>query len=346
MTMDPSHRYYRDTDVLVTGGAGCIGSNLIQSLATADATSVTVVDDLSSSFEWNLPEGPTIKFVKGDILDDKTLDRAFSSKPEVVFHLAAHFANQNSVDHPEQDLMVNGLGTLKLLRRCKSAGVGKFVFASSGCSVYGSQAPLPLTEDYVSIHLDTPYQITKLLGELYCNFYVDYYELPVAICRYFNVYGPGEVPGMYRNVIPNFFFSAIHREPLHITGTGRETRDFTYVGDIVRGTLLVGANERAVGQAFNLASGTETAVERLARMINSMTDNPSGVTYGNLRSWDKITRRRAAIEKAHRELGYEPLVSMKDGLAYTHSWFKSKWNLIQQAWNDRAVAATSQGQHK
>src|SRR5271157_2224802 len=119
------------------------------------------------------------------------MKRAFSYKPNYVFHLAAHFANQNSVDHPEEDLMVNGLGTLRALEHSRLTDVERFVFASSGCSVYGSSAPLPLREDFISIHLDTPYQLNKLVGELYCNYFFDYYKLPVSVARYFNVYGPG-----------------------------------------------------------------------------------------------------------------------------------------------------------
>ena len=204
MKLEDILQYYAGKRILVTGGAGCIGSNLVQALIKANVEKVIVLDDFSSSPRWNLPNHPEIFIVNGSILIEENLKRAFSERPHYVFHLAAHFANQNSVDHPETDLMVNGLGTLKVLQYSHLAGVEKFVFASSGCSVYGSQAPLPLREDFVSLHLDTPYQIHKLLGELYCNYFHNYYGLPIAIARYFNVYGPGEVPGKYRNVIPNF----------------------------------------------------------------------------------------------------------------------------------------------
>jgi UDP-glucose 4-epimerase len=220
--------HYTGKRILITGGAGCIGSNLIKALLKAEPEKIVVIDDLSASYEWNIPKDPKVTFIKGSILDEERMKRAFSYKPHYVFHLAAHFANQNSVDHPETDLLVNALGTLKTLEYANLVNVERFVFASSGCSVYGSQAPLPLKEDFVSLHLDTPYQINKLVGELYCNYFYDYYKLPVAIARYFNVYGPGEVPGRYRNVIPNFFWWAMHGQPLPITGTGEETRDFTF----------------------------------------------------------------------------------------------------------------------
>jgi nucleoside-diphosphate-sugar epimerase len=321
---------YEGKRVLVTGGCGCIGSNLVRKLLRAEPDLIVVLDDLSASFEWNLPKDSKIQFIHGSVLDEEKLKRAFSFRPDYVFHLAAHFANQNSVDHPETDLMVNGLGTLKTLQYAHLTGVERFVFASSGCSVYGSQAPLPLKEDFVSLHLDTPYQIHKLLGELYCNYFHNYYGLPVAIARYFNVYGPGEVPGKYRNVIPNFIWWAIHRQPLPITGTGEETRDFTFVEDIVDGTLKMGVVEEAVGEAVNLASETETRIIDLANWINELTGNDAGVVFKPRRDWDKVVRRRASIEKARKILGYEPKTDIKVGLEITYKWIVENKEKIEQ----------------
>ena len=320
---------YKGKNVLITGGAGCVGSNLAKALVEARAAAVVILDDLSAAAKWNIPAAPSVVFIQGSILDEEALKRAFAFRPQFVFHLAAHFANQNSVDNPETDQLVNGLGTLKVLEYASLAGVAKFVFASSGCSVYGSQAPLPLKEDFVSLHLDTPYQITKLLGELYCNFFYNHYKLPVAIARYFNVYGPGEIPGAYRNVIPNFIWWAMHRRPLPITGTGEETRDFTFVDDIVAGTLLLGAVPEAVGGAFNLASETETKVKDIAAMVNEITGNDKGVAMVPRRDWDKITRRRASIEKARKVLGYEPRTAMKDGIKKVYDWILENRDRIE-----------------
>jgi len=320
---------YKGKNILITGGAGCIGSNLTKALIKAEAAKIIVLDDLSATERWNIPVDPSVVFIHGGILDDEVLKRAFSGKLDFVFHLAAHFANQNSIDNPETDLQVNGLGILKVLEYSHLARVGKFVFASSGCSVYGSQAPLPLKEDFVSLHLDTPYQITKLLGELYCNFFYNYYGLPVAIARYFNVYGPGEIPGAYRNVIPNFIYWALHKMPLPITGTGEETRDFTFVDDIIDGTLRLGVVPEAVGNAFNLASDTETKVIDIANMVNEITGNPSGVKFIPRRDWDKITRRRASVDKAKKVLGYEPKMVMKDGIKKVYDWIKENRDEIE-----------------
>jgi len=321
--------YYEGKRVLVTGGAGCIGSNLVRALLRVDVEKIIVLDNLSASFMWNLPDDPKVVFVKGSVLDEEHLKRAFSFRPHYVFHLAANFANQNSVDHPETDLLVNGLGTLKILEYTNLLGVERFVFASSGCSVYGSQAPLPLKEDFVSLHLDTPYQIHKLLGELYCNYFHNYYGLPVAIARYFNVYGPGEVPGKYRNVIPNFIWWALHKQPLPITGTGEETRDFTFVEDIVDGTLRMGAVKEAIGEAINLASETETRIIDLAKWVNEVTGNEAGIVFKPRRDWDKAIRRRASIEKARKILGYKPKTDIKSGLRKTYEWFRENMENIK-----------------
>lgn len=320
--------YFRGKRVLVTGGAGCIGSNLVRALSKLDVDRIIVVDNFSSSPRWNMPVHPNVRVIEGDILDEETLRRAYLTKPDVVFHLAAHFANQNSIDHPETDLMVNGLGLLKVLQFSRLCGVEKFVFASSGCSVYGSEAPLPLTEDFVSTHLDTPYQITKFLGELYCNYFHDFYGLPVVIARYFNVYGPGELPGRYRNVIPNFIFWAQRQEPLPITGTGEETRDFTYVEDIVNGTLQSAVVDDAVGDAINLASGTETTVSEIAEIANRLTGNPAGTRFLPRRDWDKIQRRRASIDKARKLLGYSPTIPIREGIEQTVAWIKANWERV------------------
>ncbi len=319
---------YAGRTVLVTGGAGCIGSNLVAALAAAGATRVQVLDDLSSASRWNIPDHPAVRFIYGSVLDPEVLRAAFSERPDCVFHLAALFANQNSVDHPERDLQVNGLGTLRVLEFAQLAGVRRFVYASSGCSVYGSKAPLPLTEDFVSLDLDTPYQITKLLGELYCNYFSNYYKMPIVRTRFFNVYGPGEIPGRYRNVIPNFLYWATRKQALPITGTGEETRDFTYVGDVVQGLLAAGISEAAVGEAVNLASGREVSVATLATLVNGITDNSAGVTYVGRRSWDHITRRRASVEKAQRLLGYQPRTDFETGVRRTWEWFTTHWDRI------------------
>jgi UDP-glucose 4-epimerase len=318
--MEDYLKYYTGKKILVTGGAGAIGSNLSQKLAELGAM-VIVIDDLSAAARWNVPSVPGILFTEGDILDEVKLKRVFFERPELVFHLAAFFANQNSVDHPERDLAVNGMGTLRLLEYSMLASVTRFVYASSGCSIYGSHAPLPLREGFMSLHLSSPYQITKMVGELYCNFFHSHYGLSVAKARFFNSYGPGEVPGQYRNVIPNFIYWALKGQPLPITGTGEETRDFTYVGDIVDGLLRAGYMEKAAGEEFNLASGVETSILNLANLVNQAVGNTADVQFVARRQWDTHSRRCASIDKARLLLGYNPSTPFQDGLESTVRWF-------------------------
>lgn len=321
---------YAEHCVLVTGGAGAIGSNLCQALLDHGVKKVIILDDLSSAPRWNVSVDPRVVFVVGSVLDEAALKRVYAEHPTIVYHLAALFANQNSIDHPEQDLLVNGLGTLKVLQYANLTGVERVVYASSGCSVYG-KSPVPLREEFLSLDLDTPYQITKMLGELYCSFFRNFYRLETVQTRFFNSYGPGEIPGRYRNVIPNFVYWALRGEPLPITGTGHETRDWTYVGDIVDGLLRAGAMKEAVGEAFNLAAGRETRVADVARWINEETGNTAGIRHIERRRWDTKDRVLASTDKAKAMLGYKPRTEFLEGLRQTVDWFRQHWKEIQES---------------
>jgi len=167
-----------------------------------------------------------------------------------------------------------------------------------------------------------------MLGELYGNFFHHHYDLPVVKARFFNSYGPGEIPGQYRNVIPNFIYWAMQGQPLPITGTGEETRDFTYVDDIVDGLLRAGYFESAIGQEFNLASGAETRIGDLAQMINAQVGNQAGITFTERRKWDTKPRLLASVERAKSLIGYQPHTPFETGLQHTIAWFKNNWDLI------------------
>lgn len=322
---------YEDEIVLVTGGAGCVGSNLSRKLAELNAEKIIIIDNMSSAYKWNIPKYDNIEFIEGDILDDETLKRAFKEKPNYVFHLAAHFANQNSVDNPEKDLMVNGIGILKVLQYSQLTGIKRFVYSSSGCGVYGLDSKMPFKEHDISIKLYTPYQVTKLLGELYTNYFYNLYGLPIVNARFFNVFGPGEVPGKYRNVIPNFFYWAITGNPLPITGEGSETRDWTYVEDIVDGLLAMGIKDEAVGEAINLGSGNDYKVLDMANTVNELTGNGNGIKFVSRRNWDAKTKLLSSIEKAEDLLDYNPKVTFEDGLKMTHRWFVENWSNIEES---------------
>jgi len=322
---------YEGKVVLVTGGAGAVGSNLCKKLSECNVKKVIILDNLSSAYIWNIPRADNIRFIEGDILDDETLKRIFKEKPEYVFHLAAHFANQNSVDNPETDLMINGLGTLKVLQYAHISGVKRFVYSSSGCGVYGLDSKMPFEEHDISISLHTPYQITKLVGELYTNYFHNLYDVPIANARFFNVFGPGEVPGKYRNVIPNFFYWSMNKQSLPITGTGNETRDWTYVDDIINGLLAMGINEEAVGEAINLGSGKEQRVIDMANIVNNLTGNESEINYVGRRDWDVKKRLLSSIEKAKKLLNYNPQTKFEDGLKKTNEWFIENWDSIKNS---------------
>jgi len=327
--MEDYQQHYKGKRILITGGAGAIGSNLARTIAALEAQMVIILDNMSAAYTWNIPSLPNVLFVKGSVTDEVDLKRVFALKPDVVFHLAAFFANQNSVDFPQHDLITNGLGTLLVYQYAQMCQTGRVVYASSGCSIYGCAAPMPLKEDFMSMHLTTPYQITKMLGELYGNFFYHHFKLPIVKTRFFNSYGPGEVPGQYRNVIPNFIYFALLGIPLPFTGNEQATRDFTYVLDIVDALLRAGYYEKAVGKEMNIASGKEVRILEMAEMINTLTGNKAGIVRAPRRVWDTKDRLLASIDQARELLGYEPRMSFEEGLTKTIAWFQENWDNIQ-----------------
>lgn len=326
--------YYRGRSILVTGGAGAIGSNLIIALSilVGQSGKIVVLDNLSaikSRDPWNVTPLSNIMFVLGDVRSDIDLKRVFREDPSMVFHLAAFFANQNSIDFPETSAEVDVLGQIRLLEYSRISKVDKFVYASSGCAIYGSYPELPLKEEFISMHLTTPYQINKMTGEMYCNFYNHHYELPIINCRFFNSYGPGEVPGQYRNVIPNFIYWAMQGRALPITGTGEETRDFTYVLDLVQGLIKAGYYTEAVGENFNLGAGKEIRIIDLVKMVNDASGNKTQIDFKERRKWDTKPRLLASIDKAQRLADYRPLVEFDEGLKQNIEWFRENWEQIK-----------------
>ena len=305
-------------DVVVTGGAGAIGSRLVARLLDDGAHSVSVVDNLSSGYRWLLPDDSRVRLYCGDVCDLAGL--GLPARQPTVFHLAAFFANQNSVDHPQDDLHTNGRGTLTALLWAAEHRSQRFVYASAGCSIAGHDVEGPIREDMpVSVHFQTPYQITKALGEFYCNYFND--RVSTVRCRFFNSFGPGELPGRYRNVIPNFIWQAMHDEPLRITGTGAETRDFIYVDDLVDGLVRAATIPLAHGQAFNLGTGTETRVIDLATAVIKACRSRSRIDFAPRRAWDRGAHRQADISKASRMLNHRPAVSVVEGIERTVAWF-------------------------
>jgi len=302
--------------ILITGGAGAIGSFLANTLLER-GNRVIVLDDLSSSGTDLLLPG--VEFHLGSVVDNSDLEKVFANKIDLVFHLAALFANQNSVEHPDKDIVANGLGTINVLKWATDQKVRKLLYTSSSC-VYGNQPNM--TEDGLSNpSCETPYAITKYIGEQYCRFWSEHHRLNTVMVRLFNSYGPGDYPGKFRSVVPNFMQLAMSGQPLIITGTGDESRDFNYVADTVQGLDKAMYCDTENAEIFNIASGHGTSILDLANMMTEICQSSTPHNFKPRRQWDQVSRRVGVIDKAVKKLNYEPTTSLFDGLVSTRQWF-------------------------
>jgi UDP-glucose 4-epimerase len=311
---------YKGRQIVVTGGMGAIGRHLVSALIQAGAR-VTVIDNMStpSLVPCELLTHKRLRLVRRSILDEEGLNAAVTPGTELVFHLAALFANRKSVEQPDKDLLVNGLGTLRLLLRAHACGVARFVYVSSA-SVYKDNLPL-ITETSPVGDFGTPYQITKHVGELYAG-YMSSIGLPTVVIRLFSSYGPGELPGPYRNVVANFVYRALHGEELCISGTGMETRPYTYVGDHVTVMMRCGVFDGAEGEVFNSANERTYSVEQLAELVLHATGSNAPVVKNLPRAWDTRLYVRASGEKLRQRLNFVPQVPLEEGVARTVAWHR------------------------
>lgn len=302
--------------VVVTGGAGFIGSNLAEELS--NRYEVTVLDDLATGRESNL-SGLDVEFVRGSILDTELLARTFRDAG-FVFHEAALPSVQRSVEDPAQSNLVNVNGTLNVLLAARDAGVKKVLFASSS-SVYGDTPVLPKVESMTPNPM-SPYAITKLTDEYYCRVFTSLYGLPTVALRYFNVFGPRQDPkSQYAAVIPNFIGRIIAGEPPVIHGDGRQTRDFTFVRDVVRANILA-AESDAVG-VFNVACQKRIDLLELAGTIMDLVGTRVDPVHEPARPGD-VRDSLADITLARDAFGYAPAYTLTDGLKETIQWFARK----------------------
>lgn len=310
------------SSIVVTGGLGAIGSTLNRALLSQGVGSITILDDCSSSVEdlsRDILDDKRVTFIRRSIVDDAALDEAFLSKPTIVFHLAANFANQNSVDRPIVDCEVNSLGTAKVLEWSRRTGVQKLVFASSSC-VYGSRGSFAV--DSIDFHPETPYAVNKLHGEYQVQFYHRFHRMNTTILRFFNSFGPGELPGQYRNVIPNFFALAMQGKPLPITGDKTTSRDFNYIENTVAATIASVTSAVSGGKIYNVGSGQEITIYELAEAINRIAGNRAGIEMRPARNWDSINHRCADISLTVAELGYAPVIDFQNQLQATYAWLR------------------------
>jgi len=331
------------TRLLIIGGAGFVGSNLVRVALEEGADRVLVVDNLLSAERENVPGDARVEFVEGSIADDGVLDE-LDDEFDVVFHLATFHGNQSSIADPLRDHDNNLITTLKLYERIAAfERVRKVVYAASGCTlapheVYDSAEPTTEEGD-APFDLDSPYQISKVVGEFYSVYYHRQHGLPTVRARFQNVYGPGEILGagewrgtpatVWRNVTPTFIYRALKGMPLVLDDRGAATRDFIYVDDIVRG-LLACADRGAPGDVYNLASGVETSIRGLAELIIELSASDSELQVGKRRSWDHSIMRVGSTEKARRELGLEAEVPLEEGLGRTIDWTRTNLPLIEQ----------------
>ena len=316
---------------LIIGGAGFVGSNLVRRLLADGAAQITVVDNLLSAERDNLPESDQVEFIQGSITDDRVLAR-LDDRFDYVFHLATYHGNQSSMHDPLADHENNTLTTLKLLERIKGFGrIRKVVYSSAGCTVAEKtfdDAEATTEDAPVSLYLDSPYQISKIIGELYGNYYFQRHGVPFVKARFQNVYGPGEVLGagrwrgtpatVWRNVAPTFIYRALTGLPLLVENE-EATRDFIYVDDIVDG-LVRCAMQGTPGDVYNLASGRETTILELAQTIVRLAGSDSKVQLGEKRKWDHSGKRYGSTEKAQRELAFGASTQLEDGLRHTIDW--------------------------
>ena len=305
--------------VIVTGGAGFIGSHLIEELVRRDYQ-VIIIDDLSTGRKENIEEligeplTGEVQFAQGSITDLPLLQKLFQGV-DCIFHLAAIPSVPRSLENPLACHEVNITGTLNVLLAAKDSRVKKVIYASSS-SVYGDTPTLPKTEGMLPTP-QSPYAVTKLCGEYYCRVFEQVYDLPTVCLRYFNVYGPKQDPGSeYAAVIPKFMRRALDGNPPVIFGDGKQTRDFTYVRDTVKATIL--AAETEARGVYNVGSGNRTTINELAKLILSLIGSHLEPIHQEPRPGD-VRHSLADISKI-KALDYNPDYSLREGLEETISY--------------------------
>ena len=326
--------------VLVVGGAGFIGSNLVHQILAAGPREIIVVDNLLSSDVSNIPADKRVRFVFGSITDDQIL-ASLPGDIDFAFHLACYHGNQSSIANPLADHDNNTLTTLKLFERLKDIKtLKKVVYAAAACAVAEKtyDVPTATTEDQpVTLYHDSPYSISKIIGELYGNYYFQRHQLPFVKARFSNAYGPREILGagqwrgtahtVWRNVTPTFIWRALHGEALPLDNGGNASRDFIFVEDMARG-LMACALKGDAGGVYNLATGKETTILDLATLINEFTGNTKPLDLRPARDWDRSGKRFASTEKSEKQLGFTAQVDIREGVRRTVEWTKANAEMI------------------
>ena len=300
--------------VLITGGAGFIGSNVARLVRDQTGGAIVILDNLSSGCAENLA-GLDARFIQGDVRDESVVQRAMHGC-DTVFHLAASVGNKRSIEHPIQDSEINVLGTLRVLEAARHAGVTKLVYSSSA-GIFGELKTLPIREDHV-VEPDTPYGASKLCAEKLCLAYAKLYPIECVCLRYFNVYGVNQRYDAYGNVIPIFAHHVLHGEAITIFGDGEQTRDFVNVWDVAAANLGA-ARATGVSGAFNIASGTRITINQLAELVAAASGHTTTIEHAAPRKGD-VRHSLADISAARAAFGYESRVALEDGLREYMTW--------------------------
>jgi nucleoside-diphosphate-sugar epimerase len=305
---------------LVTGGAGFIGSHIAEELIKREGR-VRVIDNLSTGKRENLASFiDEIEFIEGDLRDQETTARAVDGV-DFIMHQAAIPSVPRSIQDPKGSTENNLNGTLYLLLAARDAGVKRVAYASSS-SVYGDSPTLPKSEDFTPAPL-SPYAASKLAGEYYCQVFFQVYGLETVSLRYFNVFGPRQDPlSLYAAVIPLFISSALAKKPLVVYGDGEQTRDFSFIANVVQANLLACEAEGIAGETLNVGGGAQTSLNQLVKELQAIVDTDLKIEYAEPRPGD-VKHSLASIEKATRLIGYESAIPFGEGLRRTVEWFAS-----------------------
>jgi len=304
--------------VLITGGAGFVGSNLTERVAKCNGKAI-VLDDLFTGSLDNISKDTKYEFVEGSVADKELVQKLVKNVDYV-----AHMAARNiiiSTKNPRNDYEVNIGGTLNILLAAKEFNTKRVVYTSSA-SVYGNPRILPITEDERTLTF-SPYSVSKLAGENYCQAFYETYGTPVTAVRYSNIYGPKQDPkNPYCGVVSKFMEMLDNDEQAHLHGDGQQTRDFTYVDDAVDGTLLALLSPKAEGQVYNIGTGVETKIVELYQMIAELMGKDAKPKYIDRRDIDNIRRRAVSIELIRTRLRWQPQIGIQQGLKRTLEWYK------------------------
>ena len=302
--------------ILVTGGAGFIGSNLTDGLI-AEGHSVAVVDNLSTGKKENV--SAKAKFYAVDITDKESLSKVFEEfKPEAVHHLAAQASVRLSTENPQEDVNINVIGTINLLELSVENSVDKFIFSSTGGAIYGDSVERPTVES-ANQEPVCPYGMDKLSAEKYIGFFASISKLKTVCLRYANVFGPRQNPKGEAGVVAIFAAKLITNEPLEIFGSGEQTRDFVFVSDVVAANHCALKSDKT--GVFNIGTGIETNINQIAEIMKDITGSKSEVKHAPAKPGEQMYSCLSS-EKAYKELGWQPQVDIREGLLKTINYFK------------------------